>query len=127
MSGLFPRGHSADNGEDVGFLDDEDFFVADGDLGARVLGEQNFLTLLQLHRHSRAFFEAARTDSDDFAFLRFLFGGIRDIQPAAHLVGVFDRADNYAVSKGLDLGAGSRRGTHVYTSVNESGWREKRG
>src|SRR6266849_4117388 len=73
-------GRSADHGEDVGFLDDEDFLVVEGHLGAAVLCVQNLLTLLELHRHSGALFEAAGTDGDDLALVRFLFGGVGDVQ-----------------------------------------------
>src|SRR5215218_2577956 len=62
---------SADDPEDVAFLHDDQVFAVDLDLGARPFAEQDAVAGLDVERGHLAFVRAsARTDRDDFAYLR---------------------------------------------------------
>src|SRR5262247_2507828 len=72
-----------ENGEDVFLAHDEEFFVVDLDLGARVLPEQDLVTGLHVERHLLAVVvDLAGADGDDLALLRLLLGRVRDDDPA---------------------------------------------
>src|SRR3712207_9362449 len=63
----------------------------------------------------------AGTDGDHFALLRLLLGGVGNVQPAAHLLGLFQRLDDDAVSQRLDLrGRGTLGGHRVRSEEHTS-------
>src|SRR4026209_449413 len=77
------RWASGDHAHDVGLLHDQEFLAVELDLGARPLAEQHAVAAFQVDRNELAVLVAApRADSNDFAFLRLLLGGIRDDDPA---------------------------------------------
>src|SRR5262249_38346621 len=62
-----------DDGEDVGLLDDEELVALDLELGAGVLGVEDLVALLDVHRLTLAVLEdAPGTGGDDRAFLGLL-------------------------------------------------------
>ena len=72
--------------------------AVDLDLGARPLAEQNLVAGLHVERRELAAVVAsARADSDDFAFLRLLLGGIGDDDPALGLFLTLETSDHDAV------------------------------
>ena len=75
---------SADDPEDIAFLHDDEVLAIDLDLGARPFAEQDAVARLDVHRRDRAVFGAgARTDRDDFAFLRLFLGGVGNDDPSS--------------------------------------------
>src|SRR5574341_100799 len=78
---------SADHGQDVGFLDDEVLFVVEPDFRAAVFSVQHLLADLQLHWDALTLLVTPRADGHDLALLRLLFRGVRDVEPAPHLLG----------------------------------------
>src|SRR5262245_22189459 len=72
-----------ENGEDVFLAHDEEFFVVDLDLGARILPEQDLVAGLDVERHLLAVVvDLTVADGDDLALLRRLLGRVRDDDPA---------------------------------------------
>ena len=107
------RTSSADLGEDVRSLDDDDFVAIDGVRRAAVLAVDDHVAYRDVHLDPLALLNTARADGDYFALGRLLFGGVGDVQPAAHGLGLVGRLDHDPVLEGveLDLGLGLR-GTH---------------
>jgi hypothetical protein len=80
---------SFDDAEDVAFLHDEQLLVADLDLGAGPLPEENTVAGLDVEGGELAGFIATTgTHSDDLTFLRLLLGGIGDDDAALQLSGL---------------------------------------
>src|SRR6266702_7047575 len=72
-----------DHAHDVGLLHDQEILAVDLHLGAGPLAEQHAVASLQVDRDQLAGLVAsAGTHGQDFAFLRLLFDGIRDDDPA---------------------------------------------
>src|SRR5436309_11969377 len=88
---------SVDYGEHVGFAEDEQLLTIDGDFGAAVLSVEDLVSGFDLHRNALVLLEAPRPNGDDLALLRLFFRGIRDIQPAAHLLPLFRGPDDDAI------------------------------
>ena len=85
---------------DVAFLHDQVFDAIDLDLGARPLAEQDPITRLDVNRDELAgFVTPSRTDGDDFALLRFLFGGIRNDDASGSLFFGLDALDHNSIMK----------------------------
>src|SRR5712691_3002164 len=64
-----------DNGENIGFSEDQDFLAIQFDFGASILGIQHLVTLLDIHRDQFAIFVTATcAHRDNRALLRLLFG-----------------------------------------------------
>ena len=65
-------------------LHDEEIFAINLDFGAGVLAEQDAVAFFHSEREHLAFIVGlALADGDDFAFLRFVFGGVGDDDAAA--------------------------------------------
>src|SRR5687768_2329071 len=91
---------SADDPEDVAFFHDDQVFTVDLDFGARPFAEQDLVAGLDVHRRDRAVLGAsARTDGDDFAFLRLFLRRVRDDDPAGGLLFGLDTADEDSIMK----------------------------
>src|SRR6266513_193947 len=109
---------SVNDGEDVGFTGDEQLLTIDGDLGAAVFSVQHLVADLDVHGDALVLLEAPGTNGDDLALLRLLFRGIRDVEPAAHLLRFLQRLDDDAISQRCDLHTrGALRGHTVLPSV----------
>ena len=97
-----PAGGAVQNAEDFVLAHDEVFLAVQLDIAARVLPEEDAVADLHVQRNQLAILQAlSLADSDDFAFLRLLFCGIRDEQPADGLLfcsrSVSQRCDHRAV------------------------------
>src|SRR5213593_2708797 len=84
---FLPR--SAELGDDVGFLDQDDLFLLQLDLRAGVLPIHDPVPDLQLHRDPLALFHPAGPDRDDLTLDRLLLGRVRDVETTFHLLGLF--------------------------------------
>src|ERR1700733_4181456 len=95
---------SGDHAHDVGFLHDQKLIAVELDLGAGPLAEQHAVAGLEVHNNELAVLvAAARSDGDDFAFLRFFFHGIRNDNAAfGPLVGL-NPFDDDSVMQGTEL------------------------
>src|ERR1700728_3377089 len=95
---------SGDHAHDVGFLHDQKLIAVELDLGAGPLAEQHAVAGLEVHNNELAVLvAAARSDGDDFAFLRFFFHGIRNDDAAfGPLVGL-NPFDDDSVMQGTEL------------------------
>src|SRR5256886_900893 len=98
---FLPR--SAELGDDVGFLDQDDLFLVQLDLRAGVLPIDDPVADFQLHRDPLAFFHPAGPDRDDLTLDRLLLGRVRDIEATLHLLGLFQRPDRHAIGEWEDL------------------------
>ena len=97
-----------DLGEDVAAGEDQELFAVDGDLGAAVLRVDDGVTDLEVERDHLAGLLAPppRSDREDFALLRLLFGGVGDDEAAdGRLLGL-PGPDDDAVLEGLELHGG---------------------
>src|SRR6266567_2149987 len=92
--------------ENVAFPKNQERLAVDRDFGAAVLSVQDLVANLDVHRDALVLLEAPRPDGEDLALLRLFFRGIRDIQPAAHLLALFKRADDDSVGQRVDLHCG---------------------
>ena len=102
--GSLPPELTFDDRENVAFAQDEQFLAIHLDLGAGIFGEQYLVADLQIHGHTLAFFVAvARTHRQNFAFLRLLFGGLWQDDPARSDLFLFDRFDNHASAQRFEL------------------------
>src|SRR6478752_1585226 len=100
------RADLAELREDVGRLDD-DVLVAVERVGrAAVLPVDHLVADLEVHRDPGPLLEPAGADRDDLALGGLLLGGIRDVEAAAHRLGLLGRRDDHAVLERLDLEAG---------------------
>src|SRR5205823_13645132 len=107
---FLPR--SAELGDDVGFLDQDDLFLVQLDLRAGVLPIDDPVADLQLHRDALALFQPAGPDRDDLTLDRLLLGRVRDVEATFHLLGVFKRPDRHAIGEWEDLEPRLRRSSH---------------
>jgi hypothetical protein len=65
------------HGKDAVLINDEVFFAVNLDFGARILAEDHDVAFLDGNRSAFTVFQKfAGTDGDNYAFLRFLFGGV---------------------------------------------------
>src|SRR5216117_2553172 len=103
MSVLPPWGCLRELRDDVGFFDQDDLFVVQLDLRAAVLAVDDAVPNFQLHRDRLTLLPSARSHGDDFALDRLLFGGVRDVQPALHRLGLLHRPDRHAIGQRVDL------------------------
>src|SRR6187455_423520 len=79
-----------ENPENFVLAHDEKFFAVDLDFRAAVLSEKNAIALLHVERLAGAIlFVLAFADCDDFAFLGFFLGGVRDDYAAPDLLALF--------------------------------------
>src|SRR5271157_472799 len=102
--GSLPPELTYDYGENIAFAQDEQFLAIHLDLGAGIFGEQYLITDLHVHRNAFAFFVAiTRTCRQNFAFLRLLFGGLWQDDPAGSDLFLFDRFDNHASAQRFEL------------------------
>src|SRR5690349_16625133 len=99
-SGLL-RGFAAfDDAHDVGFLHDQEFLAIDLHFGAGPFAEQDEIAGLHFRRHALAVVvQRARTDRDDFAFLRLLLCGLRNNDAAGGLLLFLHTANDNAIAK----------------------------
>src|SRR6476661_1020243 len=90
---------SVDDREDVRFTQDEQLLAFDRDFGAAVLTVEDLVADLHVHRDAGLLLETARANRHDGTLLRLFLGGIRDVQPTTHLLGLFERLDDDAVGE----------------------------
>src|SRR3546814_6004985 len=84
---------SGDDAEDVRFLHNQQLFAVDLDFGARPFAEQDAVAGLDVERGDLAVVGAgARTDRDDFAFLRLFLGSVGADDAAGRLFLAIGRA-----------------------------------
>src|SRR5438477_6916969 len=111
---------SAELGDDVGFLDQDDLFLVQLDLRAGVLPVDDPVADLQLHRDALALFHPAGPDRDDLTLDRLLLGRVRDIEATLHLLGLFQRPDRHAIGEGENLQTRLRCSSHGAPRVRNS-------
>src|ERR1700733_15593039 len=76
-------GGAFQNSEDLILAHDQEFFSINADLTARILAEQDAVALFHVQWNYFAVLQAlAFSTGYNFSFLRLLFGGIGDKQPA---------------------------------------------
>src|SRR5213078_1376666 len=102
--------NSAELGDDVGFLDQDDLLTFELHLGAAVLPVHHAVAHLELERDQLPFLAPTGTHGDHFALDRFLLGGVRDVEPTLHLLRLLDRPDRHPVGEREDLQLGLARG-----------------
>src|SRR5438105_15683386 len=102
---LAARGAGAlDDAEDFVLAHDEQLLAVELDLRTAVLAEEHAVAGLHVQALARAVVLAlALADGDDLALLRFLFGGVGDDDPAAHLLAFLDPAHDDAIMKRSDV------------------------
>src|SRR6478672_10019644 len=95
---------SAEDGEDVVFLHDEQVGAIELHFGAGVLAEQHLVADLDLGGTDRTVIQRlAFTDGDHFALDRLLGGRVRDNDPAGGHLFFFHALDDDAVVQRLDI------------------------
>src|SRR5205823_600069 len=94
---------SAELGDDVGFLDQDDLFLFQLDERAGVLPIHDPVPDLQLHRDPLALFHPARPDRDDLTLDRLLLGRVRNVETPSPLLGLFRRPDGHPLGEREDL------------------------
>src|SRR6516225_3067307 len=113
-AGGFLLGGAGNDAENFFFAHDDEVFAIELDLGASVLAEQYAIAFFHSEREDLAVFvDFAFASGDDFAFLRFVFGGVRDDDATTGGLGLFDAADQDAVmqrGKFRHVGRNSFRG-----------------
>src|SRR6266542_4666058 len=117
------RSSVRDDGEDVLLADDEVLLVVELELGARVLGEEDLLARLHVHRVALALVvEGARADGDDHALLGLLLRGVgQDDAALGHLL-AREGLDDDAVAERLQLRASGSGGRHGCSSFVLPRW-----
>src|SRR5262249_20332143 len=94
-----------DNRQYVVLAQDQVFLSIQFDLGSGVLSEQNAIAFLAVQLLTIASFKLlSRAGGDHFAFLRLLFGGIRNYDAAANLLFFFNSLHDDSVVKRSDVG-----------------------
>jgi hypothetical protein len=87
-----------------GLAEDEVLLPGERDIGAAVLPVQNFVTDLHVHREPGAFLGyLAGSDGDDLALRGLLLCGVRDVESAAHLLGLIEGLHHDAVGQRLHI------------------------
>src|SRR5690606_32325684 len=94
---------SAELGEDVRGLDDHDLVAIDRERRPAVLPVEHLVADLEVDRHPLPLLEPARADRDHAALGRLLLGGVGDVEPPAHLLGLITRHDHDAMLERGDL------------------------
>src|SRR5947199_7153713 len=112
LAGIYILPRSAELGDDVGFLDQDDLFVLQLDLRAGVLPIHDPVPDLQLHRNQLALFHPAGPDGDDLTLDRLLLGRVRDVETTFHRLGLFHRPDRHPIGEREDLQFRLRRSSH---------------
>src|SRR3954447_7695728 len=89
-----------DLGEDIGLAKDEQVLPVDDDLGAAVLGVEDFLSLADVERDALLahVIPAAVAHSDDLALLRLLLGGVGEDDAAGGRRLLLDRPHDEPVA-----------------------------
>ena len=101
----------ANDAEDVVLAQQRIFFVTDFDFGAAVFGDEHAVAHFDFKGNALAFFVAfAGAERDDFGFLRFLFCGIGDDDPAFDVFFLIDRLHEDAIAERLDFYFGNSTG-----------------
>jgi hypothetical protein len=119
MSGIFPEEEEdeddeeeeearqwrlADNTEDIVLAHDQVGIAFDFDLGAAVFADEDFVALLDGEVDELAvFITLAGAEGNDFAFLRFFLGGIRDDDAAFLHFRFFERLNEDAIPEGTNV------------------------
>src|SRR5439155_20614907 len=91
LAGIYILPRSAELGDDVGFLDQDDLFVLQLDLRAGVLRIHDPVPDLQLHRNQLALFHPAGPDGDDLTLDLLLVGRVRHVETPLHMLGLVHR------------------------------------
>src|SRR5438046_6571248 len=89
LAGIYILPRSAELGDDVGFLDQDDLFVLQLDLRAGVLPIHDPVADLQLHRNQLALFHPAGPARDALTLDRLLLGRVRHVESTFPLLGLF--------------------------------------
>src|SRR5579864_5088102 len=97
---------SADLGQNVGRLDDDQLVIADVIGRPAVLAVKHRVAHLDVDLHPLALLPPAGPDGEDFALRRLFLGGVRDVQRAAHGCRLLGGQDHHAVLEGIDLDLG---------------------
>src|SRR6185503_18825781 len=98
---------SGDDAHDVGLLHDQEFLAVQLDLGARPLAEQHAATGFHVDGNKlAALVTAARSNSDDLAFLRLFLSGIGNDDATFGLLFGTDAAHDHAVVQWTEFSLG---------------------
>src|SRR2546430_729549 len=110
MVAIPPRPCSGELGDDVGFLDEDDFLTVQLDLRTAVLPVDHATPALHPHRPRPPLSPPARTHRDDLALNRLLLGGVGDVEPALHRFRLLERPNGHTIGerKHLQLRLASR-------------------
>src|SRR6266851_1525168 len=91
------RPSASDDSENLVLAHDQQLFTVDLDFRTGVLAEQNTVAGLNIQGLTRSvFFVLARSGRNHFAFLRFLFGAVRNNNSAAHLFAFVNSLHDHA-------------------------------
>src|SRR2546427_2413551 len=112
LAGIYILPRSAELGDDVGFLDQDDLFILQLDLRAGVLPIHDPVADLQLHRDQLALFHPTGPDRDDLTLDGLLLGRVRDVETTFHRLGLFHRPDRHPIGEREDLQLGLGRSSH---------------
>src|SRR4051812_46974563 len=101
---LTPRGlaASADSGEYVGRLDDEQLLVVDLERGAAVFPVEHHLAHADPHRHQLPFLASPGSDREDFAPRGFLLRGVGDVEASLHRFRLVEGSNDDSILQGVD-------------------------
>jgi hypothetical protein len=98
------RWRLADNAEDIILAHDQVAIAFDFDLGAAVLADEDFVALLDGELDELAVvITLSGAEGDNFAFLRFFLGGIRDDNAAFLHFRFFERLNEHAIPEGTNV------------------------
>src|SRR5438874_3455833 len=92
-----------EHGQDFVLAQDEDVLAVEGDVGARVLSEEDLVSHLHVEGDLGAVVEdLAVAGGEHFALLRLLLGRVGDDDPSARGLLLLDAADDQAVMEWTD-------------------------
>src|SRR5437870_4123901 len=94
---------SAKLGDDVGFLDEDDFLAVQFDLCAAVLPVYHPVPHLQLHRDHVPLLAASGTYRDHLALDRLFLGRVGDVETTLHRLRLLHRPDGHPIREREDL------------------------
>src|SRR5213594_2836024 len=100
---------SAKLGDDVRFLDEDDFFTLELHLTATVLPVHHPVPDLQLHRDQRILLPTSGTYCDHLALDRLFLGRVGDVETALHGLRLLHRPNRHPIRKREDLQLRLRR------------------
>src|SRR2546421_3002614 len=104
--------------EHIRLAQDQVVVGADLDLGPAVLGENDLVAFVQVHRDELSVVvPAARADGEDAAALRLLLRGIRKHDAARRRLFLFEDLDDEAVTKRLQVHT-----TSLLIALSNSSW-----